>query len=96
MDTYSVEIEGSSTLEDVNHAVRGEEAAATEFLDSTISLSNGKITNIAKFKKLPAGTIPKSAIFVEHNDARPQGTKRIWTGVMVINGTNTGVSAYRA
>ena len=96
MREYTVEIEGKYDLAQINLQISGEEAGGSEFLSSTISYHEGRVTNLAKFRELPAGTRPAQLTLIEHGGTQPQGTGLIWSGVMLVAGTNTVVSAYRA
>ena len=91
MSDYDVEIEGKYSLEEINLQIAGEEAGASEFKSSKVSASN----NIVTFRPLPAGTIPKPLKLIKQGDSQPSGTQEIWSGVMVVQGANTAVTAYR-
>ena len=93
---YEVEIEGKYDLDQINLQIAGEEAGASEFRSSKVSVRNNKPTNVVTFRKLPNGTIPKPLKVVKQNDPQPPGTVRVWVGLMVVKGTNTAVTAYRA
>lgn len=96
MGEYAVEIEGKYDLDQIELQIRSEEAGASEFISSSISLHEGSITNICQFKELEAGTVPKELTLVRHSEDQPAGTVRIWSGVMIVSDTNEAISAYRA
>ena len=91
MSDYDVEIEGKYSLEEITLQIAGEEAGASKFRSSQVSAGN----NIVTFRPLPAGTIPKPLKLIKQNDPKPPGTRKIWSGAMVVQGTNTVVTVYR-
>jgi hypothetical protein len=95
MSNYNVEIEGRYKLDEINSAIAGEEVGASEFKSSRVKASDAGVTNIVTFRELPPGTIPKPLTMVKQGDPQPPGTKEIWSGVMVVEGTLTSVVAYR-
>ncbi len=95
MSDYKVEIEGKYDLDQINLQIANEEAGASEFISSRVESPNGKVTNIATFSELPAGTVPKELKVVKQNDPQPPGTTLVWSGVMIVKGTSTSVRAYR-
>lgn len=96
MSDYLVEIDGKNDLQQITGQIAGEEAGGSEFVSSSISFHEGKVTNLAKFKELPPGTRPKALSLVKQGTAPPANTKVVWSGVMLVTGTNTAVQAYRA
>jgi hypothetical protein len=96
MSEYKVEIEGQCNLDEINLQIAGEEAGASEFISSRVSVKHNQVTNVVTFKELDAGTVPHSLKIVKQNDPAPAGTKRLWGGVMVVSGRNTAVVAYRS
>ena len=95
MSDYDVEIEGRNDLDEINLQIAGEEAGASEFKSSRVSVRNTRATNIATFRELPPGTVPKPLKVVKQGDPQPPGTNQVWSGVMVVTGTNTAVVAFR-
>lgn len=95
MSDYKVEIEGKHDLQEINNQIAGEEAGASEFKSSQMLPRNNVPTNVVTFTELPAGTVPKPLKIVKQNDPQPPGTKNVWSGVMIVAGTNTAVVAYR-
>jgi hypothetical protein len=97
MGEYLVEVEGKYNLEEINLQIRGEEAGASEFISSSVCSYEGRTTNIAKFRELAPGTVPKEITLVPQGHSPPEGAKPkpIWTGEMIISGTKQAVSAYR-
>lgn len=95
MSNYEVEIEGKYDLVQINLQIAGEEAGASEFISSEVSIRNNRVTNLVTFRELPAGTRPKPLMVVKQGDPQPPGTKPVWSGTMVVEGTNTAVIAYR-
>jgi hypothetical protein len=96
MSDYAVEMEGKYKLAEINSAIAGEEAGASEFKSSTVKASpDTGDSNILTFSVLSPGTIPKPLIIVKQGDPQPPGTKQVWSGVMVVDRTLTSVIAYR-
>lgn len=96
MSEYTVEIEGKWNLQEITELISDEELSPVEFVSSSISFQEGRITNIATFKKLKRGTFANKLTLVKHGEAQPDGTVEVWSGVMIVAGTNEAVSAYRA
>jgi hypothetical protein len=90
--SYIVEIEGKSSLEEINQQIAGEEAGGSEFIDNSVKDGG----NIAKFDELPPGTRPKQLTVVLKSGPQPAGTKQVWTGQMVVSNVAQSVTAYRA
>ena len=96
MDNYDTEIDGTKSLENIVQIVVREEATGAEFQQSSVSFRHGKMTNLATFKNLPAGTRPsKDIVFVQEGSATPAGKQLLWAGVLLVSGSNLAVSAYR-
>jgi hypothetical protein len=95
MSEYKVEIEGKFNLAEINLQIAGEEAGASEFIGSKVTTKNNQLTNEVSFKELDAGTVPHELKVVKQSDPQPAGTKKVWDGVMVVQGQNTAVVAYR-
>ena len=95
MSEYIVHIPGEYDLGQINAQILGEEASFAEFINSKISMHESQTVNTAKFRELPAGTIPEDMKLVTTSEAQPPGTVPVWTGVMVVNNEAEAVSAYR-
>jgi hypothetical protein len=96
MNTYIVEIDGNANLQSINNAIVREEAVGAEFLRSSLSSHEGRITNLATFNDLPAGTRPSKDIELHvQTDPAPSGKATVWSGVMLVSGANMAVVAYR-
>ena len=93
---YKREIKGEYPLAQINLEMSQEEAKGTEFLDSTVSFHQDRITNIANFKRLSPGKLLKKLTLVKHDQTQPDGTVHVWSGVMIVDNKNEAVSAYRA
>lgn len=86
MTEYTKEIEGTNSLEDINLAIANEEAARpARFLDSNIAPHEGRITNLAKFERLPPRHRPSRIVVVKQEDAAPDGKSKVWSGAMVVS-----------
>lgn len=96
MSEYDVEIEGKYDLKQIELQLQSEEAGASELLECKISLYDGRITNICKFRTLEPGTVPGKLSLLKQSDEQPAGTEHVWTGVMIVSDSNEAVSAYRA
>lgn len=95
MSDYIVEIDGKNELQQITGQIAGEEAGGSEFVSSSISFHEGKVTNLATFKELPPGTRPKALTLVKQGTTAPANTQAVWSGVMLVSGTNTAVQACR-
>lgn len=91
----TIEIDPTSTLAEITNSVRFHEAKSHEFQKSTVKYVKPRSTNIADFKVLPIGTIPKDITFQKAATAVPGGSKVIWKGAMVVQNTISQVAAYR-
>jgi hypothetical protein len=96
MSDYLIEFEGKYDLQQINLQISAEEAGASEFISSSISFNEGRITNLVKFKDLATGTFPKKLTLVKHGQTQPDGTVHVWSGAMIVDNNNEAVSAYRA
>ena len=96
MSEYIVEIAGNLNLAQITLAIDGEEATGSEFIKSSLSYHENKITNLATFKDLPIGHVPaQQVVLVKHGDPTPGGKKAIWAGVMLVSGNNMATTACR-
>ncbi len=91
MADYTKLIEGKDSLRWINLQIDEEEATASEFKESIVSISTNEVT----FRELPAGTVPKPLILVRGGDPQPPGTRLVWKGDMIVEGTQMEVPAYR-
>ena len=95
MSNYQRAIDGNLSFDQITLQVRGEEAGASQFLDSVVSSGSGKPINLATFKALPAGTVPKNITFCRPDASTPAGAESVWTGTMVVSGQTQSAKAYR-
>lgn len=95
MSDYEVEIEGKFSLVEINEAIAGEETMSAEFISSRVDASETGVTNQSTFHKLPPGTSPKPLAVVPQDVPKPPGTKKVWSGEMIVEGKFTSVIAYR-
>src|SRR5438034_64569 len=95
MNDYDVVIEGQHDLVQITLQIAGEEAGASEFVGSAILTQGAKANNRVTFRPLPAGTVPKDVQVVKLTDPAPPSAARIWSGAMIVSGTNTAVAVYR-
>jgi hypothetical protein len=95
MATFKVEIEGKHDLEQINLQIAREEAAASEFQDSRVEPKDTKPTNVVTFLELEPGTIPTRLAIVKDGDPPPPNTRRVWSGVMIVNNSMTAVTGHR-
>lgn len=96
MSEFIVEVEGSNSMDQIERAISGLEATGAEFVRSSISFHEGKITNLATFNDLLPGERPQNPlIFVEHGDSMPDGKPAIWAGVLLVAGALVAISAHR-
>ncbi len=91
MADYTKLIEGKDNLKRINLQIDEEEAAASEFKESVVSISTNEVT----FRELPPGTVPKPLILVNAGDPQPPGTRLVWKGAMIVEGAQMEVPAYR-
>lgn len=94
MSNYHMTMSGTNTLAKLQAAIRGEEALASRFLRSQLTAVDGFITNLATFED--AAAIPSAIKLQSHGSATPTGHTLIWSGVMLVGGSNTVVDIYRA
>ena len=86
----------SPSLDDLAAAINDEEAGACEFVRSTITSFDNRFTNFALFRELAAGKLLATQVQVGVlGSAQPVGTTLIWSGAVVIGGTNVAVSVFR-
>lgn len=96
MSDWIFELEGTMSLADIESAIANAEAGALEFVRSVLSYHENRFTNLATFKRLPAGTLPAAGlVLVKHGQALPAGKAAVWSGVMLVSGSNMAVTACR-
>lgn len=96
MNTYIVEIAGSHTVADFSNIIRSEELTFSEFLRSSISTFEGRVTNLVTFVDLSeSATIPPVAFIIEANKPAPGGKALKWSGPMLVKGVAMAVAVYR-
>lgn len=77
-------------------AVNDEEAGGSEFIKSTVSFFDSKFTNLAVFRELEPGHVPDAeAQVVSFGATGPRNTKLVWSGAVIVGGTNMAVSVFR-
>ena len=94
MSSYLMTMRGAHTLAQLQQAVRGEEALASKFVKSQLSAVDGGITNLVTFQEINA--IPAKVQLLAHGSAAPDGSSLVWSGVMLVGGSNTVVDIWRA
>ncbi len=96
MTEYTAEIDGNNTLNQIELAIAGEEAAGAEFVNNNIAFHGNEITNLVTFRDLPPGERPRNQIDLEkHGEPAPAGKTSIWEGVFLVSGSNEVIVAYR-
>jgi len=93
MSYYEVEIEGKYKIDEISGQIADEELGFCEFKSSRVSGTDTWVTNIVTFQKTDLR--PKPLALVKQGDPQPSGTKNVWSGEMVVEGTCTSVVAYR-
>ena len=93
MSYYEVEIEGKYKLDEINGQIADEELGFSEFQSGRISGTTNRVTNIVTFQETESR--PKTLTMVKQGDPQPPGTKMVWAGVMVVEGTFASIIAYR-
>ncbi len=93
MSKYLMVFDGSHDLAWIENAIQGEEALATEFLGCQLSPIDGKITNVATFNEIKH--VPADIKVQVHGPVLPAGKNPVWSGVMLVSGSNTTVDVYR-
>lgn len=93
MTKYHMTMSGTNTLSTLQQAIRGEEALASRFIKSQLSAVDGIITNLVMFEEVDA--IPSAIKLTAHGGAVPPGSTFIWSGVMLVSGSNAVVDVYR-
>ena len=94
MSKYHMTMSGSNSISTLQQAIRGEEALASRFIKSQLSAVDGTITNLVLFEEVDA--IPLALKLIPHGSAAPSGSTLIWSGVMLVSGSNAVVDVYRA
>lgn len=55
----------------------------------------GGVTNIATFTELAPGTLPKTIQLKLAPQPAPDQTTKVWSGAMIVAGSNVQIAAYR-
>jgi hypothetical protein len=93
MSEYFMSYDGQHDMAWVESAIQGEEALATRFVSNQLSPIDGKIVNVAKFEE--ANSVPEDIRLQPHGQGAPANHVLVWAGVMLLEGQNTAVDAYR-
>ena len=94
MAKYHATVEGSKTLKKIESAIAGEEALGAVFLKSQLTAVDGKITNLLTFEEVDE--LPDPIQVLKHPSTQPDdATSLVWSGVMLVGGSNTLVDCYR-
>jgi len=95
METYIQEIPPDRTLIQIENSVAYEEQDPAHFLKSSLSYHNGKFTNLATFETLADTADSGEFKLLLSPAAAPAGFTKVWEGAMIVERTNTMVTAYR-
>jgi hypothetical protein len=77
-------------------AINDEEAGGSEFVKSTVSFFDSKFTNLAVFRELEPGQAPDAEVqAVSFGTTQPANTALVWSGAVIVGGTNVAVSVFR-
>jgi hypothetical protein len=90
-------IEGKYDLNTINIMIVGQEAKGFEFKDNEVVeylTNSAEKINIVTFRKLTYER-PKELILVYSGNPQPDGTEKVWSGKMIVEGKETEVTAYR-
>ncbi|RZJ26749.1 MAG: hypothetical protein EOO54_01760 [Haliea sp.] len=94
MASYYMTLSGAHTLAKLQQAIRGEEALASKFVKSQLSAVDGVITNLVTFDD--ANAVPPAIKLLAHGGAAPDGSTLVWSGVMLVGGSNAVVDIWRS
>jgi hypothetical protein len=92
--TYLAEILRDD-LQSFQGRVEDEEVGASEFTGNEVRTEGNQALNLATFRVLPPGRIPRTPKFVELG-ALPVGQVPLWTGIVALGAKTVAVSMYRA
>ncbi|MDB5861253.1 MAG: hypothetical protein JWQ76_4942 [Ramlibacter sp.] len=93
MSQYYATVDGRQNLAAIQSAIAGEEALAARFIKSQLTVVDGKITNLLTFEEVDA--LPAGIHVLLHPSSKPAGTSPVWSGVMLVQGSNAVVDCYR-
>lgn len=94
MANYHTTVSGTKSLAAIQSAINGEEALASKFVKSQLTAVDGAITNLLTFREETA--VPKAVKLTLSSAAVPANHSLVWSGVMLVAGSNALVSLYRA
>lgn len=95
MSTYLMEIDGVLPLDEIERQIAFEEASSSEFVRSSVTAHEGRLTNIATYLERLPGTIPPRARLTLDTDPPPGTLHEVWRGAMLVSGTNRMVVLWR-
>lgn len=93
MATSKASIAGDLKLDEIESAIQGEEALATEFVSSAIKQVDGAATNVATFKDIDS--VPKHIKLRLATTEAPSGHSVVWSGKMQVANAEKSVVVYR-
>ena len=93
MSKYHATVDGKLTIGKIQSAIAGEEGLGARFLKSQLTAVDGKITNLLTFEEIDE--LPDPIRVLKHPSEQPEDTTLVWSGVMLVGGSNTMVDCYR-
>ncbi|MCA3060738.1 MAG: hypothetical protein ING69_18110 [Rhodocyclaceae bacterium] len=92
---YIMEIPPDRNVSQIENGIKFEEQTPSHFVKSSLSWHNGKFTNLVTFEELADDAEPGQFMLALATDPAPAGFAFVWSGPMIVSGTNTMVSGYR-
>lgn len=92
---YILEIPADRSLVQIENSIKFEEQSPSYFIKSSLSWHNGKFTNLVTFEELADDAEPGKFKLALATDPAPTDFALVWSGPMIVSGTNTMVSGYR-
>ena len=94
MALYNKTLSGAHALDKLQEAIRFEEKLACQFINSQVAAVGTTITNKLTFQEVDA--IPPDIQLLTHGGAAPDGSTLVWSGVMLVGGSNAVVDIWRS
>ncbi len=94
MAQYHIEISAAFALADFTIAINDEELRFAKFKTCIVETSDLDVVNMASFDEVDLSSI-KPVAFVLKGSPVPAGTAKVWSGVILVQGTLRPVDAYR-
>ena len=91
----TVELHGSSSLEQIQLMIQEQELAFWKFVGSRVWNNYGQLTNLASFSRLEIGEVLLPPVLLRADQMPPSKQRQAWVGLMIAEKKQQLVILYR-